>query len=207
VDLDSKTREYVRLLRDWSGVVGRGEDPQALVADSLALLPHLSNARTLIDVGTGGGMPGIPLKLAAPELAVTLLEADHRKTAFLAHAAARLGIDVEIVSERAEVAGRGPLRERFDAATSRALAALPVAAELCLPFVRVGGRWLAMAADVDIDGARGALEALGGGAPEVVPAASAVRRRGVVIVVEKVRPTPDRYPRRPGAPAKRPLGI
>ncbi len=207
MDLDSKTREYVRLLRDWSGVVGRGEEPQALVADSLALLPHLGGARSLIDVGTGGGMPGIPLKLAAPELAVTLLEADHRKTAFLAHAAARLGIDVEIVGERAEVAGRGPLRERFDAATSRALAALPVAAELCLPFVRVGGQWLAMAAEVDVKSAQAALEELGGGPANAVPAASALRERGVVVVVEKVRPTPDRYPRRPGAPAKRPLGI
>ena len=207
MDLDSKTREYVRLLRDWHGVVGRGEDPQALVADSLALLPHLGGTRTLIDVGTGGGMPGIPLKLAAPELAVTLLEADHRKAAFLAHAAARLGIDVEIVSERAEVAAHGPLRECFDAATSRALAALPVAAELCLPFVRVGGRWLAMAADVDVEAARAALEELGGATPHVVPAASAVRERGVVVVVEKARPTPDRYPRRPGVPGKHPLGI
>ncbi len=207
MDLDSKTREYVRLLRDWHGVVGRGEDPQALVADSLALLPHLGSARTLIDVGTGGGMPGIPLKLAAPELAVTLLEADHRKTAFLAHAAARLGIDVEIVSERAEVAAHGPLRERFDAATSRALAALPVAAELCLPFVRVGGRWLAMAADADVEAARPAFEEVGGATPDVVSAASAVRERGVVVMVGKARPTPDRYPRRPGAPAKHPLGI
>lgn len=203
----SKTDEYVRLLRDWHGLVGRGEDARALVADSLTLLPFLGGARTLIDVGTGGGMPGIPLKLAAPGLQVTLLEADRRKTAFLAHAAARLGIDVEIAGERAELAGRGSLREHFDVATCRALAPLAVSAELCLPFVRAGGRLLAMTTEAEAAGAAGALRVLGGGEPVVHPAPSGRRRRGVVVAVEKIGPTPDAYPRRPGVPARRPLGI
>ncbi len=205
----SKTDEYVRLLRDWHGLVGRGEDARALVEDSLALLPFLGGARTLIDVGSGGGMPGIPLKLAAPALQVTLLEADRRKTAFLAHAAARLGIEIEIAGERAELAGRGSLREHFDVATCRALAPLAVSAELCLPLVRPGGRLLAMTTESDAAGAgaTGALRVLGGGEPAVHAAPSGLRRRGAVVVVEKIGPTPDGYPRRPGVPARRPLGI
>jgi 16S rRNA (guanine527-N7)-methyltransferase len=207
VDLDSKTREYVRLLRDWYGLVGRGEDAPALVEDSLALLPFLGDARSLIDVGTGGGMPGIPLRLAAPELSVTLLEADRRKAAFLAHAAARLGLEVDVVAERAEAAAHGALRESFDAATCRALAALPVAAELCLGFVRVGGRFLAMTTEPDLAAAETAFAELGGGRARVVEAPSRARERGAIVIVEKVRPTPPGYPRRPGVPARRPLGI
>jgi 16S rRNA (guanine527-N7)-methyltransferase len=205
VELDSKTREYVRLLGEWHGVVGRGEDPQALVADSLALLPYVEAARRLIDVGTGGGMPGIPLALALPGLRVTLLEADHRKTAFLTFAAARLGLDVEIVRDRAESAGHGALREAFDLATCRALAAPAVAAELCLPFVRLGGRWLAMATAGDAGSLGAAVEALGGAEVEVLPAATELREQGVVLSVAKVRPTPPAYPRRPGVPGRRPL--
>lgn len=207
METDSKTREYARLLAEWHGVVGRGESPEVLVADSLTLLPHVEGAVTLIDVGCGGGMPGIPLALARPDLRVTLLEADHRKTAFLTFAAARLGLDVEIVRERAEVAAHGPLRERFDVATSRALAAPPVAAELCLPFVRPGGRWLAMAAGGGAEDYRSAVDVLGGGAVEVFAAPSTARSRGVIVVVAKAEPTPAAYPRRAGVPVRRPLGI
>ncbi len=207
MDIDSKLAEYVRLLRDWYGLVGRGEDAQALVEDSLALLPHLGSARTLIDVGSGGGMPGIPLRLAAPDLQVTLLEADRRKAAFLTHAAARLAIDVEVVAERAETAAHGRLREAFDVATCRALAALPVAIELCLGFVRVGGRLLAMATEPDLEAAAHAVAELGGAPARALEAPSRLRRRGVVVVVDKERPTPAAYPRRTGVPARRPLGI
>ena len=149
-------------------------------------------------------MPGLPLKIARPDLSVTLLEADHRKAAFLTQTAARLGLEVDVVAERAETAGRGPLRETFDLATCRALAPMPVLAELCLPLVRVGGRLLAMKAEVEEAG--GAIAALGGGEQAVVPAPSAARDRGVIVVVSKLSPTPSRFPRRPGVPAKRPIG-
>jgi 16S rRNA (guanine527-N7)-methyltransferase len=207
IDADSKLAEYVGLLAAWPGLVGRGEDPGALVEDSLTLLPHLGGISTLVDVGSGGGMPGIPLKLARPELEVTLLEADRRKAAFLEHAAARLGIAVAVVAERAEDAGRGPLRESFDAACCRALASLPVAAELCLPLVRVGGRMLALRTESDAGLPGEACRLLGGGEPEEVPAPSRLRARGRVVVVPKLAPTPAAYPRRAGVPAKRPLGI
>jgi 16S rRNA (guanine527-N7)-methyltransferase len=199
--MDSKEEEFSRLLTTWPGMVSGPPGP--LVEDCLVLLDHLGDARTVVDVGSGGGMPGIPLKIARPDLRVVLVEADRRKAAFLVHAAARLELDVEVVAERAETAGRGPLREAFDLAVCRALAPMPALAELCLPFVRVGGRLLAMKAQAEE--AAEAIEALGGGLAWVVPAPSAARERGVVVVVPKVAPTPDAYPRRPGVPARRPL--
>jgi 16S rRNA (guanine527-N7)-methyltransferase len=211
---------YASLLGSWPGLVSGPAAP--LARDSLVLLDHLGDARSVVDVGSGGGMPGIPLKIARPELRVVLVEADRRKAAFLVHAAARLELDVEVVAERAETAGRGPLRETFDVAVCRALAPMPVLAELCLPFVRVGGRLLAMKGRLEEDDspphprppprggreleeASAAIAALGGGPARVVPAPSAARERGVVVVVPKVAPTPDAYPRRPGLPARRPL--
>jgi len=207
IERDSKLAEYARLLAGWPGLVGRGQDAAALVADSLVLLPHLEGVTSLVDVGAGGGMPGIPLQLARPDLRVTLVEADQRKAAFLEQAGAALEIAIRVVAQRAEDAGRGPLRETFDAACCRALAALPVALELCLPLVRTGGRLLALSTEGDLGAAAGASRLLGGGEPRGVPAPSPLRKRGVVVVVAKVAPTPAAYPRRPGVPARRPLGI
>src|SRR5216683_2311008 len=175
IESDSKLAEYAGLLAAWPGLVGRGEDPPALVEDSLALLPFLDGISTLVDVGSGGGMPGIPLQLVRPELAVTLVEADRQKAAFLEHAAARLGIAVTVVSERAEDVGRGSLRDSFDAACCRALASLPAAVELCLPLVRVGGRLLALRTEPDVEAAAEACRLLGGGDPQVLPAPSRLR--------------------------------
>ncbi len=190
------------MLGAWPGLVSGPPGP--LVEDCLVLLDHLGDARSLVDVGSGGGMPGLPLKMARPDLDVTLVEADQRRAAFLVDAAARLGLDARVVVERAETVGRGPLRESFDLAVCRALASMPVLAELCLPLVRVGGRLLAMKGQVEE--AATAIAALGGGAPVVLPAPSGARSRGVVVSVTKIAPTPDRYPRRPGLPNKRPLG-
>jgi 16S rRNA (guanine527-N7)-methyltransferase len=206
--VNSKLIEYERLLGTWPGLTSRStRDPRPLVEDSLVLLPHLGGARTLVDVGSGGGMPGIPLKIARPELEVTLVEADRRKAAFLVHAAARLDLDLRVVPERAEAAAHGPLRETFDLVTCRALGPMPVLAELCLPFARVGGRLLAMKTtgeEVEA-GFAAVFELLGGGPPEVVSAPTAAHGRGALVVVQKVAPTPPAYPRRPGLPAKRPL--
>jgi 16S rRNA (guanine527-N7)-methyltransferase len=196
-DLD----RYAAMVAAWPGLVSG--PPAPLVEDCLALLDHLGDARTLVDVGSGGGMPGLPLKIARPDLAVTLVEADRRKAAFLVDASARLGLAVEVLAERAEAAGRGPLRESFDLAVCRALAPMPVLAELCLPLVRVGGLLLAMKGQVEE--AAAAIEAVGGGTPVVLPAPTAARSRGVIVAVPKVAPTPPAYPRRPGVPNRRPL--
>lgn len=203
--------EYARLLESWSGLLSGPALP--LIEDSLALLSHLEDARTVVDVGSGGGMPGLPLKLARPELKVTLLESDRRKAAFLVHAAARLDLELEVVAERAETAGRGPFRDSFDVAVSRALAGpVSVLLELCLPLVRPGGRLLAMrtAGDVEqaleLETAAAAAGALGGGRPVLRTAPSAARERGAVLIVPKLSPTPSAFPRRPGIPNRRPLG-
>jgi 16S rRNA (guanine527-N7)-methyltransferase len=203
IEMHSKLATYERLLGSWPGLVSGPAGP--LVEDCLVLLDHLGEARSLVDVGSGGGMPGLPLKIARPELRVTLVEADRRKAAFLVHAAAELDLDVEVVAERAETVGRGPLRESFDVAACRALAHLPVLVELCLPLVRVGGRLVAMRGPTPEPSAAHAISVLGGGPAEVVPAPSAARERGVVVLVAKIAPSPDAYPRRPGVPARRPL--
>ena len=203
---DSKLAELVRLISDWPGLMATAD--RALVDDSLVLLDHLGSARNLVDVGSGAGLPGIPLKIARPDLEVTLIEADHDKAAFLVHACAALQLGhVEVVARRAEEAGRDPrLRESFDVGVARALAPLPVLAELCLPLVRVGGRLLAQKTEGEVASAAArAIDRLGGKLSGVVAAPSAARKRGTVVVIEKVRATPARYPRRPGVPARRPI--
>jgi 16S rRNA (guanine527-N7)-methyltransferase len=203
---DSKLDELTRLIDGWPGLVSGPVAP--LVYDCLVLVDHLGDTKRVVDVGTGGGLPGLPLKIARPELEVVLVEADESKAAFLVHACAALGLTgVEVVARRAEEAAHDArLRESFDVAVARALAPLPVLAELCLGFVRVGGRLLAQkTAAEDVTAGQRAIEVMGGGPPAVMPAPSARRASGTVVIVKKLRPTPDAYPRRPGLPARKPL--
>jgi 16S rRNA (guanine527-N7)-methyltransferase len=196
------------LISSWPGLIARPD--RALLEDSLVLLDFLPQGPLkVIDVGSGGGLPGLPLRLARPDLALTLLEANQRKAAFLVQAVATLGLsDVEVVARRAEDAGHAARhREAYDFALARALAPMPVLAELCLPFVAVGGRLLAMKtnAAVEAASARAAISRLGGELLEIGAAPSTARSLGEVVVVEKVRPTPPEFPRRPGVPSRRPL--
>jgi len=203
---DSKLAELARLIDEWPGLVSAPADE--LIDDCLVLVSHVSDATTLIDIGSGGGLPGLPLKIMVPGLEVTLVEADGRKAAFLTQACARLGLPgVRVVGRRAEDAAHDAgLREAFDVAVARALAPMPVLAELCLPFVRVGGRLLAQKTqDEDVNAAGRAIELLGGGPLRIEPTPSRARSAGVVVVVEKVAPTPEAYPRRAGVPSRRPL--
>jgi|SRR5712692_82752 len=203
---DSRLSELARMIAGWRGLVAG--DPQGLVEDSLVLLDHLGEAQTLVDVGSGGGLPGLPLKIVRPGLAVTLVEADQGKAAFLVRTCAELGLrDVEVVARRAEDVGHDiRYREAFDVAVARALASMPVLAELCLPLVKVGGRLLAQKTGTEeLAAAQNAIEILGGSAASVLPAASAARASGTVVVIRKIRPTPVGYPRRPGVPKRNPL--
>jgi 16S rRNA (guanine527-N7)-methyltransferase len=203
---DSKLKELARLISEWPGLVSL--PAEELIADSLVLLNHLGATGRVVDVGSGGGLPGLPLKIARPGLDLTLVEADQAKAAFLVRACAALGLsDVVVVARRAEEVGQDPLyRESFDVAVARALAPMAVLAELCLPLVRVGGRLLAQKTESeDMAGAARAIDAVGGELKRVVPAPSAARASGTIVIVDKVRPTPAAYPRRPGVPARRPL--
>lgn len=194
------------MIEEWPGLVSG--DAAGLVEDSLALLDLVGAAQRLVDVGSGGGLPGLPLKISHPELEVTLVESDQGKAAFLVQTAARLQLrGVVVVNRPAEEVGQDPrYRETFDVAVARALAPMPVLVELCLPLVRVGGRLLAQKTDrEDVDAARLAIEMLGGSLGSVQQAPTAARTRGTVVVVDKVGPTPAAYPRRPGVPRRKPL--
>jgi 16S rRNA (guanine527-N7)-methyltransferase len=194
------------MISEWPGLVAR-PDP-GLIEDCLVLVEHLGDARKVVDVGSGGGLPGLPLKIVRPDLDLTLIEADQGKAAFLVQACARLGLEgVEVVARRAEEAGHDPrLREAFDVAVARALAPMPVLTELCLGLVRVGGRLLAQKTESeDVEAAHHAIEVMGGRLVAVHASPSAARRSGTVIVIAKIQPTPEAYPRRPGVPNRKPL--
>ena len=179
---------------------------------TLALKPSTaSNRPPLLDVGTGAGFPGIPLKILLPHISLVLLEPTTKKTTFLRHLKEKLGLDnVEIVVGRAEeVAHLDHYRERFDIVLSRAVASLPALVELTLPFCAIGGRFIAQkkgSVEQEISQATKAIRAMGGNLREVKRVALEEftdERR--LIIIDKVSPTPAQYPRHPGIPAKRPL--
>ena len=180
--------------------------------DSLTIAPLINESCRLLDVGTGAGFPGVSLKIVFPDIAVTLVESVKKKAAFLDHLVDCLGLDgVEVIAERAETLAHDERhRERFDVAVSRGVADLATLAELTLPFCVVGGIAVAMKkGDIEdeISGASKAIDVLGGRLREVRPvelAEFAGEARSLVII-EKCSPTPQRYPRRPGIPKKRPL--
>lgn len=172
---------------------------------------RFDGARTLIDVGTGAGLPGIPLAVYAPHLTVTLLDALNKRVRFLTEVTAAMGLqNVRCIHARAEEAARtAEHRAAYDIAVSRAVARLPVLLEYTLPFVRVGGILLALkgrAYAEEQKEARRAAEVLGGGRitarPVHLPGLDDVR---AILTVTKERQTPAAYPRGGGAPARRPL--
>ncbi len=165
----------------------------------------------LIDVGTGAGIPGLPLKILLPDIRLVLLEATAKKATFLHHLKQKLGLNnVEIVAGRAEdVAHQAQYRERFDMVLSRAVARLPALVELTLPFCTIGGSFIAQkkgGIDLEISRATKAISLLGGNLREVkrVDLDEFTDERWLIII-DKVSSTSELYPRRSGIPAKRPI--
>lgn len=184
--------------------VARADAERRHIGETRALLDAAAprQGASLVDVGSGAGVPGLVMAILRPDLRVTLIEADRRSAAFLVHAAALCGATrVSVVARRAEEVGHDPgQRESHDVAVSRATAPAAVLCELALPLVRPGGRLLALVGDAAQDATRCAVAAaaLGGGTPEAL---------GVGILrVAKVAPTPAWFPRRSGVPARHPLG-
>lgn len=213
-------------LRDFATSLSRARGMSAIrdpeesfsrhVLDSLALLStmetHLdvSHAR-LVDVGCGPGLPGLVLAVAKPEWKFTMMDAQAKRIAFVQESAHKLQLNnIQAVQARAESFGREELhREAYDAAVARAVADTRVLAELCLPLVRVGGYVFAakgVEPHDEIRNANGAVELLGGHVHDVAEVDSRCEQGArTVVVIGKVRTTPEKYPRREGIPSKRPL--
>jgi 16S rRNA (guanine527-N7)-methyltransferase len=164
----------------------------------------------LVDVGSGGGMPGLPLKIAFPQLRVTLVESVNKKADFLRQTVTDLGLsDVSVVAQRAELAARSEdHRDAYDWATARALGSLPVVIELCAPFLAPGGLLVAQRSgdlDADLLAAAPAFKALRLWSRTPIYLEIPELPGHGLVVGEKYAPTPEAYPRRPGLPRKRPL--
>lgn len=189
-----------------TAICDRDEAWSRHVIESLRLLPLLGEGQSLIDVGTGGGLPGMVIAIARPDLAVTLLEATTKKARFLERVASELRLtNVNVVALRAEDAGKvgSKLRESFDIATARAVAQLRVLLELTIPFLKPSGRFVAVKgerAGDELTEANKALELLG-----VTLEAQHRQPTATVLLLRKDKPTPGKYPRRAGEPKRNPL--
>jgi 16S rRNA (guanine527-N7)-methyltransferase len=193
---DVQVRHFLDSLSCWPAVRDLADRPGGL---------------RVIDVGAGAGFPGVPLKIALPGIRLVLLDSLRKRTAFLQRLVSELELDgVEVLTARAEDAARAPRhRDAYDAALARALAPLPVLVELCLPFVRVGGRLVApRRGDLvgELRDASAALEMLGGAAPRILTVDLPGLRDGrAIVTLEKSAPTPAEFPRRSGLPERRPI--
>ncbi|HEX5164029.1 MAG TPA: 16S rRNA (guanine(527)-N(7))-methyltransferase RsmG [Thermomicrobiales bacterium] len=218
VQLDAEAVERFRHYRDLllaanerfnlTRITDPNEVELRLFADSLSLLPHLPDDTTrLLDIGSGGGVPGMALAIAHPELPVTLLDATAKKVRFLAETAAALGLEhVTAIQGRAEELARDPHhRELYSAVTARAVARLATLVELALPFLALGGRAIlpkGSAAAEELAEARYAIGLLGGRAR---PPVTTPLEGTTLVIIDKRKPTPATYPRNTGTPNKSPL--
>lgn len=165
----------------------------------------------LIDVGTGAGFPGYPLKILQPSLSLTLVELVGKKADFCRHVATTLGLEkVDVTQSRAEEVGQSPqYRERFDWAVGRAVANLPILAEYLLPLVRVGGAMLAQKGEsgpAEAHASEKAVRLLGGRLRQLIKVdLPGVAEERYLVVIDKIAATPPNYPRRVGVPGKKPL--
>ena len=177
----------------------------------LAAIRRPEPAEHWADLGSGAGLPGLPLAVAYPATTFTLIDAQRRRLDWVAATTAELHLtNVEVVHSRLEDYGRGPARQSFDVAAARALGPLPVVAELGLPLLRIGGQLLIPRGrpdDKELDQAVAACAQLGGRIDGVIPnPTSPIDRVGYVVIMAKIAATPPRFPRRSGVPARTPLG-
>ena len=214
---------YARLLVEWNEKMNLTAitDPVGIAvkhfADSLTAAPLLpEGAFSLIDVGTGAGFPGVPLALYRPDCKLTLLDSLNKRLTFLEAVCREVDLPVTLIHARAEEGGQNPdLREQYDVACARAVAALPTLSEYCLPFVKVGGRFLALKgpdADRELEDARRGVGVLGGKVvgitaltlpAEPIAGVEPMERR--LVRIDKIKHTPATYPRHGSKIKKNPL--
>ena len=209
--------KYMDVLKDWNkkiNLTAIEDDIDIIIKhflDSLSIMPYLEgDDKSLIDVGTGAGFPGIPVKICKGKLGVTLLDSLDKRIKFLKKVVNKLGLTgINAVHGRAEDFGKNlQYREKFDYAVARAVASLPVLLEYCLPFVKTGGLFIAMKGSniEEVDISSKALNILGGEIENIytitIPSSDIKRN---IITVRKLRQTPTKYPRKAGKPSKVPL--
>lgn len=210
-------QRYMELLVEWNQKMNLTAitDPEGVTVkhfyDSLLLLKavELPEGASLIDVGTGAGFPGIPVKIARPDVKLTLLDSLNKRLVFLAEVCRELGIEAEIRHARAEEGGRQKeLREQFDFATARAVAGMNVLSEYCIPFVKEGGAFIAMKGPDGEEEAKAAacgIGTLGGKTEKIGHFELPDGSKRCIVVVRKVRETPEAYPRHGSKISKKPL--
>ena len=221
MNLTDKQKEqfnkYYEMLTDWNDKINLTAITDEVwlkhFEDSLSIdkIKDMDQTESVIDVGTGAGFPGLPIKIAYPHIKLTLLDSLDKRIRFLEAVVRELGLtDVTCIHGRAEDFSRSPeYREKYDICVSRAVAGLSVLSELCIPFVKPGGSFVAYKsekAEAEIAEAENALAILNGRikTTEEFTLSDNVQKR-VLIDIEKTGLTPEKYPRRAGVPAKKPL--
>lgn len=209
--------KYMVLLIEWNKKMNLTAitEPEEVILkhfiDSLTVIPYLNKADTVLDIGTGAGFPGIPLKIIEQNKEFTLLDSLNKRIIFLQAVIKELNLkNIQAVHGRAEeFIKQKNLHESYDVVTSRAVARLNVLLEYMLPFVKLGGKCICMKAydlDEELNDAKRAIEVLGGRIEhidEVTLPNSDIKRK--IIIIKKVKNTPSKYPRKAGTPAKEPI--
>ncbi len=194
------------------------KEPRAIIlqhyADSLMVCEHIGYAKSVIDVGCGAGFPTLPLAIFRPDLQITALDGTAKRIEYVKQAAKLLSLDnVTAIADRAEaLANSSEFRERYDYATARAVASLPVLTELCLPFVKVGGKFVAMKAqkaDEELSLSMSAISKCGGELEskqfKELSDTDGTKLTRAIITVAKIKPTPKEFPRHYSKISKKPL--
>lgn len=220
IDLDdekiSKFMLYKNLLQEWNekiNLTAITEDREIIIKhfiDSLTVIKYIPENASVIDVGTGAGFPGIPVKIAKENTDITLLDSLNKRLIYLNEVIDKCELkDISTVHGRAEDFGNNiEYREKYDIAIARAVANLTTLTELCLPFVKIGGSFIAMKGSSieEIEEAKKAIEVLGGEIKKVdkfiLPETDMERN---IVIIKKIKNTPKQYPRKAGIPANKPI--
>jgi 16S rRNA (guanine527-N7)-methyltransferase len=218
-EIENRFERYMELLLDWNGKMNLTAitDEKEIVIkhflDSATCLKieGVSGAKRMIDVGTGAGFPGLPLRILSSNGEWFLADSLGKRVNFLREVIDKLDLsEISAIHSRAEDLGRDSvLRESFDLVVSRAVANLAVLSEYCLPLISVGGLFLSMKgpkADKEIEDAEYAIKLLGGRVKDRIAIKNPyIESQHEIIVIEKVSKTPEKYPRKPGTPSKKPI--
>jgi len=216
-EMQQQFEDYMNLLLEWNEKINltaiTEEDDIILkhFVDSLTISKYIEQGKAVVDVGTGAGFPGIPLKIERKDLKITLVDSLNKRIKFLDDVIEKLKLEnIETLHFRAEEFGQNKkYRESFDIATSRAVANLSTLVEYLLPLVKVGGKCICMkGSDIkdELENSKNAIQILGGEIEKVeeftLPESDIKR---AIITIKKLKSTPNKYPRKPGTPAKEPL--